>query len=556
MGSVWRHISLGAFAALAACSPEGRHPVTPSPAPVVVAIVIDQFSAWVAEERVPELPPDGFFARMRREGVWHKRMRYPYALTDTAPGHASLHTGRVPADSHVLVNHNPDDKTGMRSSFFRDPTTKVVTPRGPTADVGSSARLLAVPTVADRLREQHPKARVLSVSLKDRASLLPAGKRPSHALWFDPKEDSFVTSTAIEPTFPSWAAPLGDRAAVARARAQPWTPLDPAWVAAHASSADDAPGEGNIDDLGTTFPHTAKTPWAFRATPFSDRMILDLALAGVKAERDRYEPFLLLVSLSASDVIGHTFGPSSWEAWDHLRRLDRELARFLVELEEIAGTVSVLVSGDHGNVAMPEAHPGCKEGQDRLFAGDPYDRPCGGGGRILPDVLRAELREEVEKELGVTDAIAGVSDGYVFLTAAARGYDVSKRAKVDEIVRRVLRTRHGRDVAEVFDARDLATKCPGERAKTTDDLLALVCRSWAPNAGAGDYYVVPAHGSFFDGEVSPGKGTSHGTPYLYDRTVPLFVRASGIEGGVTSTEPIDFTAYAKYEAELLGLRLR
>lgn len=544
------------------------------PAPFVVALVVDQLSAWIAEERVPLLPRDGFFAKLAREGTWVRALRYPYAITDTAPGHAALHTGKVPAETRIVVNEIPDERTGARTSFFLDTRTRLVTPRGLQESPGSSAAALGVPTVADRLREARPNARVVSISLKDRASLLPAGKKPTHALWFDANEGSFVTSTAIEPTFPAWARAAGDAQAILTARAQVWSPLDETWLAEHATR-DDAPGEGDLDGLGTTFPHRAPTSRAFRATPMSDERILALALAAARSARDQEEPFLLLLSMSASDVIGHAFGPSSWEAWDHLRRLDASLASFLGSLERIAGAsgVRVLVAGDHGNSVMPEARtlsgPECVKGVAKRP--DPYDRPlCVAGGRLEPNELRQELRDAVGKTplLGDPTFIVGVADGYVFLSAAARGLPPAKRALLDRVVRQVFESKHRSDVAEILDARELEARCPSvlassrgipERAKPGEDTLTLVCRSWTPNAGAGDYFVVPSHGSFFDGEVVAKKGASHGTPYLYDRTVPLFVWSSvrgEVEAGRVVLEPVDFSAYAAIESSFAGLDAR
>ena len=48
---------------------------------------------------------------------------------------------------------------------------------------------------------------------------------------------------------------------------------------------------------------------------------------------------------------------------------------------------------------------------------------------------------------------------------------------------------------------------------------------------------------------------SHGGPYLFDRSVPLFVRAPGrVRAGVTIAEPVSFAAYARSLAALLGVR--
>jgi hypothetical protein len=51
-----------------------------------------------------------------------------------------------------------------------------------------------------------------------------------------------------------------------------------------------------------------------------------------------------------------------------------------------------------------------------------------------------------------------------------------------------------------------------------------------------------------------GKGTSHGSPYLFDREVPLFVRTADRSGaGTVISERVEFTAYSAIKASLLGL---
>lgn len=94
-----------------------------------------------------------------------------------------------------------------------------------------------------------------------------------------------------------------------------------------------------------------------------------------------------------------------------------------------------------------------------------------------------------------------------------------------------------------------------DRARLGEDVMTLVCRSWSPDAG--DYYVLPRPGSFFDGELVIGKGTSHGTPYAYDRTVSMLVRAPGlIEPGAVIEDAVDFSAFAALEGAFLGLDAR
>jgi hypothetical protein len=60
----------------------------------------------------------------------------------------------------------------------------------------------------------------------------------------------------------------------------------------------------------------------------------------------------------------------------------------------------------------------------------------------------------------------------------------------------------------------------------------LVCESVvADDSGEyGDYFIVPSPGSFF---VEPPDVVSHGSPYVYDRAVPLLVRYPRGKGGET-----------------------
>jgi len=534
---------------------------------------VDQLSAWVAASRWPELPDSGGFARLRREGTWVQNLRYPYAVTDTAPGHAALHTGAVPADSGITSNEIPSEtRPGRLQPIVQDANTQLVLASGISETPGASAKALQRATVADRLREAHSDALVVSVSLKDRAAVLSAGQHPTHALWFNVAADAFVTSTAYANAFPAWARGIGDRAAIEAARKPAWTIHNPAWLAAHATGIDAQPGEGNLDGLGNAFPHVPQTAAAFRATPASDRVIIDLALASIDALYKENRPTLLLLSLSASDIIGHVFGPDSWEAWDHLYALDQELGRLIDALEKKSGTssVSVLLAADHGNVSMPEIPrekrtPHCQFREPNAQQADPYRRPCTGGVRLSARALERELIAATSQELGTeTLWVAGVADPYVFLTPDAKRLSEPKRAQLDATIQRVL-AKYTDAIEQTFDARTLAAKCPSAltaapsppaRARAEENLLVLVCRSWTPSGKAGDMYIALKPGSFFESDITPGHGSSHGSPHLFDRTVPMLVRGPGIQSGRVISDTVDFSAFAALESALLGLDSR
>lgn len=546
-------------AALLGCSASPRVPPRAAPsaqaspgAPLVVTVVVDQFAAWIATDRLAQLPDDGGFARLRREGTWHRQMRYMHAATDTAPGHSSLYTGRTPRESGILANEVPNGRGG-KDSILRDPESRVVTPEGPTDAVASSIARLRVPTLADALRARDPSAVIVSVSLKDRGAIFGGGRRPDAVLWFDPSRESFVTSTAFSQTFPAWARAVGSRDAVVAARPATWTLLDANWVRAHAASPDDQPGEGNLDGWGTTFPHAfsnARRPGgAMRASPFGDEAVLRVALAAVDGARAPAHPMLLAISLSSNDYVGHLFGPDSWEAWDQLRRLDASLGRFFRDLDARVGADgwSLVLSGDHGMTQLPEvagregARPWCREGQR-----DPWERGCAVPSRLDPDALGPELQAAAVTAIGAGAWVLGVADPYVYLTAEANALPAPrKRALLDALTRQL---RNHPEVERVVDAATVPAGCA--EGESVD---ALICRSIPADSGAA-LYVQTRAGAFFDAGYATGFGASHGSPFLFDRTVPLFVRAPGrVAAGVALDEPIPFTQYRARAESLLGL---
>lgn len=393
---------------------------------------------------------------------------------------------------------------------------------------------------------------ILSLSLKDRGALFGGGRRPTASIRFDVKENRFVTSTAVARALPRWAgAPLA--AALRDAEASTWTPLDEAWTAAHAATSDAQPGEGDIPGFGTVFPHSmaAARPLshAFRTSPFSDDVLLGLALSALDAEGAGEHPTLLAVSLSANDFIGHTFGPDSWEAWDELARLDGALARFLRGLDARFGPdgYAVVLTGDHGTTAMPEVgrHRYCD-----ATPPDPWLRACQTAHRVLPRELGRALIARASDELGPGDWIAGVSDPYVDLSPAARALEPPRRAVLDAALREAILSYPG--VAALYDLRSIPATCP---PFTDESIDALVCRSVPPagTPGLGDYYVVLSPGSFFNPTVVVGKGTSHGSPYFYDRTVPLLARAPRRIAAGAVVPGAMFTAFVDTAAALLGI---
>jgi hypothetical protein len=514
----------------------------------LVTIVVDQLAAWMADERWNALPSDGGFARLLREGTYVREVRFAHSNTETAPGHAALYTGAVPRVSGIVAN-DVLGAEGKKASTVLDGSTKLVPAGapGPIDRKGSSLATLRVDTLADTLLATYPRAEVYSFSLKDRGALFGGGRHPKLVLWLDTEGGTLVTSTAFAQSVPAWASALADGPAVARAFAPAWEPLDAGWLAAQSATPDDQDGEGDYLEMGTTFPHKATSAKAMRATPAGDRVLLELARAAAAHAAETAapgRPVLIAVSLSSHDYVNHVFGPGSWESWDELRRLDRGLADLLAALDTSAGPngCAVMLTGDHGSNPLPEIERTGKAAWCRAAAtADHWQRACGRGTRLNARDIARKLDES-------RTLIAGVIDPFVYLTDRGKALPPPEREALRKKIEALFAD--GGDIAQVMDVRAAPATCP---AASDESLAALTCRSVRLDQ-AGDFYLVAAPGTFFDPDLAAGRGTNHGSPYLYDRAVPLLVRAPGrVPAGVTSTQPVSFATFARTAASLLNI---
>lgn len=517
----------------------------------MVAVVIDQLPAWLFEQRASTLPAGGGFARLRREATAEGTLAFGHAANATAPGHAALHSGAVPRESGIVSNEAI--RSPKPDSFLADRTSTLVCGAGATDRAGPSLRRLRVETVADRLRAEHAEARIISVSMKDRGAIFGGGREPNAALFWDASSASFCTATPFADALPAWAASLTGPEAARSRYANPWAPLDPAWLEQHAGPRGVLLGQGDFEGLGASFPHavaTSKRPGsAYRATPAADAHLVDLAIASLpELARDRSVPRLLSISLSANDYVGHVFGVDSWEAWDQLRRLDAELARLFAALDASEGAEgwAVVLSADHGVPPTPESLArGCDE-RRRASLG----AACAGAHRLLERGLATKAEQIADRLRGPGDWVLGFREPYLVFSESARALEPRAYDELASTVAKELAREPG--LARILDVRKIGERCPGLDDESID---ALVCRSVHPEE-SGDLYVVFSEGSFIDTGYVEGHGVNHGSPWRYDREVPVLVRAPGRAGAAASRAElrVDHRAYAATLAGLLGVK--
>ncbi len=480
-------------------------------------MVLDQLGTWALERHFHALPADGLLRRAAAEGVLHRRVRYGYGATITAAGHASLFTGVLPRVHGVVANDLYDPERGAQRALVDDGEHALFGAPG-----FASPSVLRAQTVGDALVAHHPSAKVVSLSIKDRAAVLSGGHRPSFVAFYDSRVPGFTSSSYYFDALPGWFTNWRARHPVERYY-ETWEPLE--GTARAAGVPDDRSVEGHLPGFGSTFPHdvrsSARPASLLRFTPSSTRMLLDLAEAAV----DAYDlggdeiPDLLALSVSATDYIGHAFGAESWEYLDNLIRTDRWLGELVRRLEKKT-SVAVLVTSDHGHAPTPE---------------DPAPT------RLKPPALVAELDATLVERFGPGKYVAGYYIPYLYLTEAARtGPDA---AAIESAVIEALRARPDVALAERSEVAAGWLEHPDELHRAVAAGIAL--------DRAGPVYVVPAEGVVVDPNLGGG-GTTHGTPYAYDRDVPVFVLGARV-GRLETEEPLDLLQVAPTLARLLGI---
>lgn len=286
---------------------------------LVVGLVIDQMR-WDYLYRYNSLYGEGGFKRLLGQGFSCENTLIPYVPTYTAVGHTCIYTGSVPAIAGIVGN-NWYEKSINKNVYCTDDST--VTSVGSTSAAGKmSPKNLWVTTVTDELRlSNNFRSKVIGVALKDRGSILPAGHSANAAYWYD--NGKWITSTHYMNGLPTWVNQFNDKDLAGKYMSQDWNtllPIDKYTL----STEDNKPYENVIrGEKEPVFPHKLSTITttkyeSFRTTPFANTFTFDFAKAAVENERLGMNGVtdFLAVSISATDYIGHTFGPNSIEAED------------------------------------------------------------------------------------------------------------------------------------------------------------------------------------------------------------------------------------------------
>ena len=478
---------------------------------LVVLITIDQFAAQYLQRFGPQMK--GGIARLMKSGASFTEAHHDHAITETAPGHATLLSGRFPRSTGIMMNSIgvDDDAAPLLANGY-----------GP----GASPKRFQGTTLGDWMRKANGKTRTLSVSMKDRGAILPSGKAPGEVYWYSP-DGRFVTSSYFAKALPSWVKAFNDRQFPATFAGKVWSLMLP-------ESAYSEPDSVPIENSGRNFlfPHPLPED-AFdavnlvRATPFMDDIVAMFAVSGIRALElgATARTDLVAMSLSATDVVGHGFGPDSREIHDQVLQVDRVIGTFLDSLYTIrdSASVTIVLTSDHGVGRIPE-----------LAAMTMKPGPVRASLTTLMPAVRAKLRAA-----GVDTNAFVMDQALVLLNRAAfRG----KKLDPDSLLAFFADlARREPGVARVDRFRDLLAD------STRDDVARRWTHQFPPNVNV-ELIITLTRFSTWGGNVA-----SHGSVYDYDSHVPLIFSGFGIIPGKFD-EPVRTVDIAPTLATLLGIK--
>jgi predicted AlkP superfamily pyrophosphatase or phosphodiesterase len=523
LASLASAVALTVTAPLAAQdTPPPAPAAAPAPKPrLILAISIDQFSADLFAQYRQHFT--GGFTKLLTGAVFPQGFQ-SHAATETCPGHSTLLTGVHPARTGIIANSWYDAKIGREVYCAEDERDPKSTAKEPVV----SNWHLKAPTLGDLMKKANPAALNVAVSAKDRAAVMMSGHDADAAYWWLGKGFTTYQGRTV-----SAAAQAQNAASAAIVDAgAPALPV-PQWC----QGVDRAVPIKDFT-IGTyKFPLKAGDYKNFGKTPRIDAATGELAVRLVdemKLGQDDVTD-LLSVSFSATDYVGHAFGTEGVEMCIQLAQLDATLGTLFAALDAKGIDYVAVLSADHGGVDAPE----------RLkLQGFPTAQ------RIDPALTAEELSKAISQATGVTaksgQLLYGAgSSGDIWL---APGLTPAQQKKVVDAL--LMHLAKHPQVAALYDAKALA-KVPMPQGDPQDWTMVQRVRASFDPARSGQVLMMTKRG-VVPGDPNPGYTATHGSPWDYDRRVPMLFWRKGM-AGYEQPDPVETVDIAPTLASLIGL---
>ena len=496
---------------------------------LILQITVDQLRGDMPRSVYDRLG-EGGFRYFYEQGIVYENAQHGHANTETVVGHATLATGAYPAD-HGMVGNIWYDKELKRLVYNIEDSRYTLTGKGGDVDKstevdgtqkvalsdGRSPSNMLVTSFSDELNmSTWGKSKVFGVSVKDRGAVTLAG-HAGKAFWFSKSSGKFISSTYYYDEYPKWVEAWNNQKHATKYAGTSWELLYDKSTYTQ-GEFDDMPYEIEMPVFGIVFPHAfgeADFPYFntfLTFSPAGDELTLDFAkalLVNEEVGKDEITDFLS-ISFSATDYIGHVFGPNSLESEDNLLRLDRTLAELITFVDKEVGLENTLLvlSADHGAAAVPA------QLNEFGIAAEYIE---------LDSVNKAVAIENIRERFGISqEIIMGYFHPYIYLDKKVIGENGLDLDEVSRAVAEEMVTFNGIAYAipsvDLLEGRIADTRLNTQvlrnfNAKRSGDIYVV----WEPHSFPGD----DGHGSF--------TASTHGSPWRYDTFVPLIFAGHGLQ---------------------------
>jgi predicted AlkP superfamily pyrophosphatase or phosphodiesterase len=511
-------------AAVPAPAPMPAAAATPSQAPkprLLLAISIDQFSADLFAQYREHFT--GGFARLLSGAVFPQGFQ-SHAATETCPGHSTLLTGVHPSRTGIIANTWYDARIGREVYCSEDERDLKSTAKAPVV----SNWHLKAPTLGDLMKRANPAARNVAVSAKDRAAVMMSGHDTDAVYWWLDKGFTTYQGRPISAAAQAQNA-LTDKLIDAGAPAL----AVPQWC----EKVDRAVPIKDFT-IGTyRFPQKAGDYKTFNRTPRIDAATGEMAVRLVDEMRLGKDDVtdILSVSFSATDYVGHAYGTEGVEMCIQLAQLDATLGKLFAALDQRGIDYAAVLTADHGGIDAPE----------RLqLNGFPSAQ------RIDPALTGEALSRAISQDTGITPKsgqllYGGGASGDIWL---ASGLTAKQQKKVVDAL--LVRLKKHPQIAAVYSAQELA-KVPVPQGEPQDWTMVQRVRASFNPEHSGQVLMMTKRG-VVPGDPTPSYTATHGSPWDYDRRVPMLFWRKGI-AGFEQPNPVETVDIAPTLASLIGL---
>lgn len=504
---------------------------------LIVGVVVDQMRADYLYRFANHYGEDGLL-RLVNEGTNYQNCHFNYVPTFTGPGHASIYSGTTPANHGIVGNAWWSKAENKRVNCVEDVSSMPIGSSKDTKGNYSPMRLKSN-TITDQIKLMDKRAKVVSISIKNRGAILPGGHTPDGAYWFDYSNGGFMTGSYYTDKLPEWVRSFNESNHAGKYLPSKWETLKP--IETYLESRDDNyTYEASITDDLPVFPYDLKKAVKngknqnelFVETPFANTFLTDFAIAALENEnmgKDDITDFLA-ISYSSPDIIGHSFGPYSKEMQDVMIRLDRDIAKLLNVLDEKYGKDNyvLFLTADHAVEPIPQYLI-----DHKMAAGYFFWKPF------------SEYVKETTKAKFGGDVIADLYNFSIYLNdSIVTTLGFSKTDVIHFVKELVANYPH---IKQVYTADELLNNT------FLHDWSRKIALGFHP-AESGDvlFTLEPGYLSVKEDTMKSKKGTSHGSAFTYDTQVPLLFFGKGIPSENVYRE-VEITDITPTLSLLLGL---